>query len=181
MKSKRKKRLLKASLMGLGGGLFGVGLGLLARRLWCKEGRSQIGPEDERFVKEAAAAGLEEIALGHVAGQRGQREEVRALAQRLIRDHTQTNSELTALVLRKGFVPPGYLPKKQQATVECMAGLNPEQFDARFAAQMVREHREAIGLFQREAAGGEDPELRALAQKVLPVLHEHLRLALALA
>jgi putative membrane protein len=42
---------------------------------------------------------------------------------------------------------------------------------------MVKDHKDDISEFQKEANHGGDPDLKAFAQKTLPTLQEHLRLA----
>jgi len=44
----------------------------------------------------------------------------------------------------------------------------------------VSDHEEAVALFQKEASSGTDPDLKAFAQKTLPTLQEHLKMAQAL-
>ena len=52
--------------------------------------------------------------------------------------------------------------------------------DKAYAKAMVDDHKEDIDLFKKEASSGQNAELKAFAQKTLPTLEEHLRLAQAL-
>jgi putative membrane protein len=42
---------------------------------------------------------------------------------------------------------------------------------------MVKDHEEAVVLFASEANDGKDPAVKAWAEKTLPTLREHLRMA----
>lgn len=50
-------------------------------------------------------------------------------------------------------------------------------FDRGFVDAQVKAHQEAIALFEKEATGGADTELKAFAQKQLPGLRNHLKQA----
>jgi putative membrane protein len=52
-----------------------------------------------------------------------------------------------------------------------------KSFDKSYIKSQVSAHKTAIETFQREAEQGQDPELKAFAQKTLPTLKEHLELA----
>jgi putative membrane protein len=44
----------------------------------------------------------------------------------------------------------------------------------------LQDHRETVELFQKEASSGQDPALKAFAQKTLPILQQHLQMVEAL-
>jgi len=50
-------------------------------------------------------------------------------------------------------------------------------FDRGFVDAQVKAHQEAIALFEKQANGGDDSELKAFAQKQLPGLRNHLKQA----
>jgi putative membrane protein len=50
-------------------------------------------------------------------------------------------------------------------------------FDRGFIAAQVTAHQNAIALFEKEASGGSDPDLKAFAAKQLPTLRAHLKQA----
>ena len=43
---------------------------------------------------------------------------------------------------------------------------------------MIKNHNDALDLFQREAAHGDDPEMKQWAAKTVDAIKEHLRMAL---
>lgn len=50
-------------------------------------------------------------------------------------------------------------------------------FEERYLDIMVRDHRAALELYENEAKRGHHPEIKALAQKTVPMLEQHLKLA----
>jgi len=58
-----------------------------------------------------------------------------------------------------------------------LSGLNGAEFDRACQQDAVAAHEKAVKLFQTEAQSGQDPELKAFAQKTLPTSQEHLRMA----
>jgi putative membrane protein len=50
-------------------------------------------------------------------------------------------------------------------------------FDKNYMAEMVKEHDEAVRLFQEEAKDGRVASLKQLASSMLPTVQQHLALA----
>ncbi|HVH82504.1 MAG TPA: DUF4142 domain-containing protein, partial [Stellaceae bacterium] len=59
-----------------------------------------------------------------------------------------------------------------------LSGLN---FDRQFMADQIKNHQEAVQLFQAEAQNGQDPRLRKYASDTLPMLYRNLQDAQAIA
>jgi putative membrane protein len=66
---------------------------------------------------------------------------------------------------------------KHRATMNRLEKLSGNAFDRAYMAEMVKDHQKTVALFQREATGGKDPDLRSWASKTVPHLQEHLRMA----
>ncbi|MNC86347.1 hypothetical protein D3C83_20000 [compost metagenome] len=49
-----------------------------------------------------------------------------------------------------------------------------EGFDKAFMQQMVKDHQEALKLHQDAAKSAKDPQLKAAAEKSVPVIQKHL-------
>lgn len=135
---------------------------------------------DRRFVMEAAMGGMAEVELGRLAAERGASDAVKQFGQRMVDDHSRANSELMQLISGKGIQLPTALDAKHQAKVARMARLSGAAFDRAYAKEMVKDHNKTVSLFQRQATGGADVDLKAFAQKTLPALQEHLQMARAL-
>jgi len=138
---------------------------------------SQLAPEDASFVREAVQAGLTEVKLGTLAVQNGQDQNVKTFAQKLASDHTAANQELQQIAAQKGMQLPTVIDAREMLTLKRLSSLSGTEFDRAFAQDAVKAHEQAVKLFQKEAQSGQDPELKAFAQKKLPMLREHLAMA----
>jgi putative membrane protein len=132
---------------------------------------------DSTFMKTAATDGMAEVELGKLAAQNAASSEVKQFGQRMIDDHGKANAELKGLASQKNLTLPMELDAKHKAMQDKLAKLNGAVFDSAYIAHMVTAHKEAVALFQREAKGGKDAETKAFAEKTLPTLQEHLKMA----
>jgi putative membrane protein len=55
------------------------------------------------------------------------------------------------------------------------------EFDTAYMQDMVQDHRQDVADFRKEAETGTNPALKSFAQKYLPVLEQHLKMAEATA
>jgi putative membrane protein len=133
---------------------------------------SSLTAADREFITHAAAGGHKEIALAQLAEQKGSSPSVKTLAQRIHKDHMQADQELKSLAQSKGVALPAPGDHKGE-----MAKLEKDpNFDRTYASMMVADHKKAIALFER-ASGSKDTGIKMFADKTLPALREHLKLA----
>jgi putative membrane protein len=69
------------------------------------------------------------------------------------------------------------LDRKDQALLDQVSKLKGIEFDRAYTKDMVSCHEKAIEQFEIEAKNGMDTEVKAWAEKWLPTLREHLKLA----
>ncbi|HTX25370.1 MAG TPA: DUF4142 domain-containing protein [Steroidobacteraceae bacterium] len=138
---------------------------------------TRLDKSDRAFVREAAQANLGEIALGRLAEQNGQDPQVRAFGERMVKDHTQLNDQLTSMAQSLDVTVPTSPSKKDDATLNKLAGLSGAAFDKAYARDMVKDHRMDIRKFEHEAKDARSAQVRQLADSALPTLREHLQLA----
>ena len=138
---------------------------------------SYLGDQDQRFMKEAAQAGSAEVQMGRLAAQKGQSQEVRQLGQRLVQDHSKANQELKLLAAQKSITLPTDLPTEHEAMLSHLKSLEGAEFDQAFKKHAIEAHQKAIEKFQTAAQQSTDSDVKALAQKTLPVLQQHLKIA----
>ena len=148
----------------------------------CAAGTAFAAPSasDTDFVKKAGQAGMAEVAAGRMAESSGQSPSVKTFGQRMVTDHSKAGDELKSVASKGGISVPTSPSSEQKATAQKLAKMKGADFDKAYAKQMVSDHEEAVALFQKEASSGTDPDLKAFAQKTLPTLQEHLKMAQAL-
>jgi putative membrane protein len=132
---------------------------------------------DAAFVRTAAQAGLAEVKMGQLAQQNAGNQAVKDFGQKLVTDHSKANDELMQIASRKNLQAPAEMSAKDNEMIQHLSTLNGTEFDKACGRHAVTAHEKAVKLFKTEAQSGQDPELKAFAQKTLPTLEEHLRVA----
>ena len=140
-------------------------------------GNPVASTQDAHFVWAASATNHAEIALGKLAQDRGQSPNEQNFGRMLQADHTNSEQTLSAiaepLMLKTS---PGLNPM-QTSLLQHLQTVPDDQFDTAFNHAMIRGHEHAIAQFRKEAATGQNPQLRDFARQSLPVLERHLRMA----
>ena len=135
---------------------------------------------DTDFVTKAGQAGLAEVAAGRMAEQQGQSAATKSFGKRMVADHTKAGDALKVAAEKSGAKVPTTMSDEQKQAGEKLAGMKGDAFDKAYADQMVKDHEEAVALFEKESTSGSDSDLKAFAGMTLPTLQEHLKMAKAL-
>src|SRR5262249_8381589 len=135
-----------------------------------------LNQEDRTFVKEAATGGMAEIQLSKLA-QKSENAEVKSFADRMVRDHTAANEQLTTITGSLGVELPKTFDSEHERIREKLQTLHGKAFDDQYVHAMVEDHNKAVKLFQQEERTGHNAELKEFAQKTLPTLEEHQKMA----
>jgi putative membrane protein len=136
---------------------------------------------DRAIIWMAAVADMTEAHIGQMAENQASESQVKDLAQKLIHDHTDAYQQLAAVAVKNGDSVPAGIDVRKITAVEQLMKLKGAQFDRVFVQEEIRDHERAIAEFKREAQHGQNPDVKAYASKMIPVLEDHLRLAQALA
>jgi putative membrane protein len=142
-------------------------------------GAQAVAPQE--FVTKATLAGLTEIRAARLALKSSQSQDVTQFARQMIKDHTKAATQLSGIAQGKSLSVPAQLDRTHRAVLAKLRSQTGPAFDAAYAQQMVADHQEAVALFTSEAGDKTDPDLNAFAQKTLPTLQEHLKMANSLA
>lgn len=143
--------------------------------------QSRQGPQPQelggrQFLMQAIQGDLAEIALGELAQQKGQSDEVREYGEKLVQDHSRSLEEARQLAEADGIEVPEEPSPEAQQVHEQLVQLSGEEFDREFVRHMVEDHEKAISLFETQAEGS-DTDTAEHAEETLPVLEEHLQIA----
>ena len=138
--------------------------------------KETLNQEDQRFVKEAGAGGLAEVELSKMA-QKSENPEVKSFADRMVQDHTTANQELMTIATGLGIEVPKALDAEHQRMAQRLAGLHGKALDEQYMRDMVEDHNKTVTLFQTEERSGQSTELKQFAQKTLPIIQTHQKMA----
>ena len=125
---------------------------------------SSLSDKDKTFMKKAAKGGMMEVAMGQVAEQKAQSEDVKSFGKRMVTDHSKANDELKSIASKKGFE----LPSKEHA--------GKWTSDKAYIDMMVKDHEKDLAEFKEEANSGSDPDVKKFADDTSKVIQEHLDL-----
>ena len=136
---------------------------------------SALNKADQKIVMDMARANMAEIEAGKMAVSKAQSPEVKAYAQRMIDDHTKALTDVTNLAQTKGVTLPTELDAKHKAMAAKLSKMEGEAFDREYMKQAgVRDHTKVHAMLKKDAARATDPDVKALAAKMVPTVAEHL-------
>lgn len=127
----------------------------------------------ESFMKEAAQGGMAEVEMGKLASTKASDPEIKKFGQMMVTEHTAAGNDLKAVAAKKNFKLPTDLGP-HQATLDKLKGLSGADFDKAYVNVMVNDHESDLSAFQKQADNSSDPDVKAFAAKVVPVVKKHL-------
>jgi len=127
--------------------------------------RSSLSAKDKTFMKKAAKGGMMEVAMGKVAEQNAQSDDVKSFGKRMVTDHSKANDELRSIASKKGV----QLPTKEHS--------GKWTSDKAYMDMMVEDHEKDLAEFKEEASTGSDPDVKKFADDTAKMVQEHLDLA----
>lgn len=137
-----------------------------------------LSAADQKMLKNMALTNLAEIEAARMAQGKSQSEEVKSFAQKMIDDHTKALEEVRQLAQARGVALPTEIDNVNKRKAERMAAMSGDAFDRAYMSQAgVADHKKAHAMLRQAQARAKDPELKALAARVLPVVGEHLNSA----
>jgi putative membrane protein len=133
-------------------------------------------PSTPDFVQKAAMSDMYEVQAGKLAAEKGQSDAVKQFAQQMVDAHTKTTEELTGIVKSKNLKVdlPSALDSTHQKLIDDLNSASAQDFDKTYAKQQVDAHQQAVDLFKKYAAKGDDTDVKQFAEKTLPTIEQHL-------
>jgi len=140
----------------------------------CSQFLSTAAPQTG-FLDKAAQINQDEIALGRIAEVHGSSEAVRQYGRWLVRDQHQAQATLEHLSRQEGAVlAPHAEPHERKAE---LTRFNGPQFDAALIERLLREQKDAIAILEGGLEQVRDPAGRQYAERTLPEIQDHMRIA----
>ena len=138
--------------------------------------KAALSRADRQIVMNMALANMAEIENAKLAQTKGQSAEVKSYAQQIIDDHSKALEEVQQLAQAKGVTLPTELDKTHRAKADKLAATPNDKFDSAYLAQSgVAEHKKVHGMLRKAQSSAKDPDVKALAAKILPTVESHLK------
>jgi putative membrane protein len=141
-----------------------------------KIAKGTLSPQDRDFIDKAGRAGLAEVQLSLAAEQRLANPELKGFAVRMQTDHGKANAELVNIAKAKGVLPPSEPDDAHRELRTKLGQLTGNELERRYVECMLKDHEEAVALFENQVARGQDPDLKKFAQDTLPTVRHHLEM-----
>jgi len=132
------------------------------------------------FVDAAGTLGLEEVRFAQLAETKAADPAVRRFATKMLADHTTVGEQLATLAQSKGITLPSDMDAGHETLYRQLQSMSGPAFDRAYVNGQMQDVTMVIEAFQTEADSGKDPQVRSFAQQYLPMMQQHLQMALAL-
>lgn len=129
---------------------------------------------EAEFATNAADAGLAEIDLANLAIAKTSNNDIKAYANMMLKDHGAANDELMALAKSKNITLPTTMSSEHQKHKNELNEKSGAEFDKAYAKLLEEDHVKVLAFMEHEARKGTDPDLKAFASKMVPIINAHL-------
>ncbi|HKO81589.1 MAG TPA: DUF4142 domain-containing protein [Chitinophagaceae bacterium] len=133
-----------------------------------------VSKGDADFMVNAASGGMLEVQLGQLAQTHSRNKRVKEYGAMMIRDHGKSGEKLKALAAAKKITLPDSISNRQQKEKEKLQKKNGDAFDDAYMSMMTDDHKKDIREFEKQAADGTNPDIKAFAGENLKMLQMHL-------
>jgi putative membrane protein len=132
---------------------------------------------DEQWLMTSIQGDRFEIAGGTLAASQATDARVRALGQRLVKDHSASLKDAIRVARRLGIDVPAAPSPSQRWELKTVSAFTAADFDRRYAELEVLDHVQDIQEGKAEVQKGVNRAIRHLASSDLPTLRQHLKLS----
>ena len=132
---------------------------------------------DTEFITKAAQSDMTEIQTSQLALQKSKNKSVRDYAQMMIKHHTESSKELKPIAQSKKVKLPTTLGAENAALLTSLKKVSGSQFDQAYMQGQVQAHTKTDAEYQKYLNQGQDPQLKAFASKIEPLVAQHLQMA----
>jgi putative membrane protein len=158
-----------------------LGICLVIQSTPAARAQDALGPADTYFVSQTSLGTPFQVDSGKLAVTKGTTQAIHAYAELMVSSHIVVNDALTAILNKKGPLPPPTLLKAAYATtISALQHEDGKVFDADYIRGQVNYQKANAALYQYEIANGMDLDLKAFAQQTLPKIQDHSERALKL-
>lgn len=136
--------------------------------------------QESAFLRDAAQSDVLEIRLGQYAADHAAIDDVKQLGRQMATDHEADLKMIEQLAVDHGLdldKRDQELSPQQKETYDRLTSLHGVAFDKEYTKQELSEHNRLIPEYKREHDLASDPAVKEYADKALPMLEQHKKMA----
>jgi putative membrane protein len=133
---------------------------------------------DQKILMNMAQANINEVEAGKLAQSKSQNDQVKSFAQQMIDDHSKALTEVQTVAQQKSVTLPTEPDAKHKAMAAKLEKMSGDAFDKAYMSQAgVADHKKVHSMLVADSKRAKDPDVKALAGKMTPVVEQHLKSA----
>ena len=136
---------------------------------------SAMPTQASAYMQMAHSSDMFEVESRRMALQMSRSDAVRSFAQMMVGDHTRMMNEMMAMAAPMGMNMASMpMMPKHMAMLERLRAASGAEFDMMYKREQMMAHQEAVALHSNYARRGDNPALRAMAARAVPMVTNHL-------
>ena len=136
---------------------------------------------DKAFLEKSSQGNVSEVETGKLALKKSQNPDVRAFAERMVKDHTMLGKKMAPFLAAAGLKPSMSLNTEHQRLFNRLNGLSGADFDKAYAEALDKDHNDDLKDFRDEINATHDVQLKPVVIEAEKVIEEHEKMADSLA
>lgn len=164
--------------VAIGAGLFVAAISIAPA--WAANGEKRFDSQESAFLRDAAQSDVFEERLGQYAADHAAMDEVKQLGRQMAADHEADLKNIEQLASEHGLDLTKHdtdLSPQQKATYDKLTSLHGVAFDKEYTKLELSVHNRQISQYMRERDLAADQAVKDYADKALPTLQEHKKMA----
>ena len=133
-----------------------------------------VDEESSAFLVKAANSNMTESKLAELAQKKSQSPKIKSFSSMLLHDHSVLNDQMKSLAFQLKVILPDTIGHDEQKQLAVLLLKKGSAFDKNFMEAVIKNHEEAIGLYEKALLNTKDPDVNSFADKTLMTLHMHL-------
>lgn len=138
---------------------------------------SAMNQTDQNFMQKASYSNNDEVDAGTLADAKASNSAVMMFGQMMVTDHGTAENDLRSVASMVSVTIPTTPDSVHMAMKAQLQALSGSAFDSTFLHAQSTDHQTTINLFQSEIANGNNTSVKNYANKYLPKIEMHKRVA----
>ena len=133
---------------------------------------------DAQFATHVAQANMAEVALGKLAQEKAQSDDIKKFAQKMVDEHTKAEQDLEGIASKNNLTLPQDMSAQQKTQQDRLSKLSGAQFDRAYMRMMVMDHTRVSNALQHQSHKvSANADLKDYATRMYPGVSDHLTMA----